>query len=255
MIGVGIDAGSLLTKIAVLKDDELIGNDVFDTSGWTSAEVEKRLTRLLDSLSIRRSEVCGIVATGSGAELIKCADTQDDNVSSFSAAAAYFVQESEKVIDIGGQSITTAILDEEGTVVNFIKNDKCASGSGRFLEVMSAALGVGIQEIDDMSSRATKIVPISNQCGVFAESEVITYVNSGEAPENIVAGLCEAVANIVAAQARKIGGTGPYTLTGGVVRINRVINRITEKINAAYIPFPFDPMLASAIGAAMLAID
>ncbi len=255
MIGVGVDVGSLLTKVVVLKDDELVGHDVFETTGWISTEIDKKLTRLLDSLSICRSEVCGIVATGSGAELVKCADAQDDDVSSFAAAAAYFVQESQKVIDIGGQSITTVVLDEDGAVANFMKNDKCASGSGRFLEVMSAAVGVKVQEIDAVSLKATRVVPISNQCGVFAESEVITHVNSGEKPENIVAGLCEAVANIVAAQARKIGRDCTYTMTGGVVRLNRVVERLTTKIGGNYVPFPYDPVLATAIGAAMLAID
>jgi predicted CoA-substrate-specific enzyme activase len=174
-------------------------------------------------------------------------------VTCVAAAGAYYLPEINMVVHVGGQSITSILIDEDGDVVNFMRNDKCASGSGRFLEVMSHAVGVGIDDINETVSRANKPVPISSQCGVFAESEVITYVNEGAEPADIVAGLCDAVASIVAAQARKFSDGDRYTLTGGVARIDAVEERIAGKMNGTSYEFPYDPRLAAAIGAALLA--
>jgi predicted CoA-substrate-specific enzyme activase len=157
------------------------------------------------------------------------------------------------VVDVGGQSITSMLLNEDGDVINFMRNDKCASGSGRFLEVMSHAVGVDIDDIDEAARGADHAVSISSQCGVFAESEVITHVNAGEEPADIVAGLCDAVASIVSAQARKFSQGDQYTLTGGVARIEAVAGRISDRMSGTYHEFPHDPRLAACIGAALLA--
>lgn len=134
-----------------------------------------------------------------------------------------------------------------------IETNGCASGSGRFLEVMSGAVGIGVDAIDETAAGARKPVHISSQCGVFAESEVISHVNAGEDAADIVAGLCDAVASIVVAQARKSGVDGKYTLTGGVARIDAISKVISDKLGGTFFPFPHDPRLASAIGAALLA--
>jgi activator of 2-hydroxyglutaryl-CoA dehydratase len=118
---------------------------------------------------------------------------------------------------------------------------------------MSNAVGVGVEDIDSAVKGATKTVPISSQCGVFAESEVITHVNAGEEPADIVAGLCDSVASIVSAQARRFSSGDRYTLTGGVARIAAVSTRVQDKMSGTFQEFPFDPRLAACIGAALLA--
>jgi predicted CoA-substrate-specific enzyme activase len=253
MITMGIDIGNLLSKVVVLDGDDLVASGVMQTTGNVAGEMEQLVSSVLAEAGLERGQVEGSAGTGVGVEMLRDLDFTEDEVTCVAAAGAYYLPEINMVVHVGGQSITSILIDEDGDVVNFMRNDKCASGSGRFLEVMSHAVGVGIDDINETVSRANKPVPISSQCGVFAESEVITYVNEGAEPADIVAGLCDAVASIVAAQARKFSDGDRYTLTGGVARIDAVEERIAGKMNGTSYEFPYDPRLAAAIGAALLA--
>jgi predicted CoA-substrate-specific enzyme activase len=253
MITMGIDIGNLLSKVVVLDGDDLVASGVMQTTGNVAGEMEQLVSSVLAEAGLERGQVEGSAGTGVGVEMLRDLDFTEDEVTCVAAAGAYYLPEINMVVHVGGQSITSILIDEDGDVINFMRNDKCASGSGRFLEVMSHAVGVGIDDINETVSRANKPVPISSQCGVFAESEVITYVNEGAEPADIVAGLCDAVASIVAAQARKFSDGDRYTLTGGVARIDAVEERIAGKMNGTSYEFPYDPRLAAAIGAALLA--
>lgn len=253
MITMGIDIGNLLTKVVVLDGDELVASGTMETTGNVSVEVDGFIDSVLGDAGIGRDRVEVSAGTGSGADLLKGMDFTEDEVTCVAAAGAYLIPEINMIVHVGGQSIASILIDEDGDVVNFMRNDKCASGSGRFLEVMSRAIGVGIDDIDSTVESAGGAVPISSQCGVFAESEVITHVNQGEEPADIVAGLCDAIASIVAAQARKFSNGDKYTLTGGVARIEAVTGRTTEKMGGQFYAFPHDPRLAAALGAALLA--
>ena len=253
MITMGIDVGNLLSKVVVLDDERVLASGIMETTGNVASEIGGLAETVLAEAGISPGQVERTAATGSGAELVDGVDYLEDDVTCAAAAAAYYLPEINMTVDVGGQSITSILIDDDGDVVNFMRNDKCASGSGRFLEVMSNAVGVSIDDIDETVARAGKAVPISSQCGVFAESEVITHVNEGEEPADIVAGLCEAVANIVAAQARRFSDGDRYTLTGGVARIDSVARLITDKLSGRFYLFPHDPRLAAALGAALLA--
>lgn len=253
MITVGIDIGNLLSKVVVLDGDAILASGIMLTTGNASSEIGGLVSRVLDDAGIARSHVGAFASTGSGADLAGDDCVVADEITCVAAAGAYFLAEINMVVDVGGQSITAVLIDEDGDVVNFMRNDKCASGSGRFLEVMSNAVGVDIDDIDETASGAKSPVSISSQCGVFAESEVITHVNAGENPADIVAGLCDSVASIVSAQARRFGSGDHYTLTGGVARIGAVAERINDRMDGTYYEFPHDPRLAACIGAALLA--
>ena len=253
MITMGIDVGNLLSKVVILNGDSLLSSGIIETTGNIASEIDGLAASVLSDSGLGREKVEGAAGTGSGAKLLKDVDFCEDEVSCVGAAAGYLLPEISMAVDIGGQSITAILLDEEGEVMNFMRNDKCASGSGRFLEVMSGAVGIGVDGIDETAAGAKKPVHISSQCGVFAESEVISHVNAGEDAADIVAGLCDAVASIVVAQARKFGVDEKYTLTGGVARIDSITRVIREKLGGTYYQFPHDPRLASAVGAALLA--
>jgi predicted CoA-substrate-specific enzyme activase len=248
----GIDVGNVLSKVVMLDSDRLVASGIMDTTGNVASEIEGLVGSVLTEAGLDLGRVGASAGTGSGAALLDGTDFREDEVTCVAAAAAYLLPEINMVVDIGGQSIASILIDEDGDVVNFMRNDKCASGSGRFLEVMSNAIGIGIDEIDGTVAEAKKAVSISSQCGVFAESEVITHLNAGEEPTDIVAGLCDAVASIVAAQARRFSAGDKYTLTGGVARIESVARGVREKLGGTYYRFPQDPMLAAAIGAALL---
>lgn len=249
----GCDIGSLFSKAVIIEGDRLAAAKVIETTGNIAAEIENLVHDVCREAGSDIDSLDGIVGTGSGAEFCEDADFLEDEISCIAWAARCYLPDMELVVDIGGQSITSLLLDEEGDVIDFMRNDKCASGSGRFLEVMSNAVGIPITSIDEAASQATKRVPIGSQCGVFVESEVITHVNNGEKPQDIVAGLCDAAARIVTSQARRFGMGSRYTFTGGVAKVKTVVDLIQKRLDGEYQPFPLDTQLTAAIGAALLA--
>ena len=252
MITMGCDIGSLYTKAVILDEDRLVASKIVPTTGNIADQILPFLDSVLAEAKLDKTQIEALVGTGSGADLIPGTVFCEDEVNCVGAATSYYIPELSLAIGIGGQHITSMLLDEDGIVTNLMRNDKCASGSGRFLEVMSAKLELSIDDFDAIVKTSRSPVEISNQCGVFAESEVITHVNAGENTADILAGVCMSVANIVVAQGRKFARANRYTLAGGVARIESVNQIIQSKLNGDYHPFPFDPMLAAAIGAALL---
>jgi predicted CoA-substrate-specific enzyme activase len=252
MISLGCDIGSLFAKAVILDGDKLLAGRVLRTTGNIADEINGLVRAVIQEAGLKRDRVACLVGTGNGADLVPGADGVEDVVSCVGAASGYYLPEIQLCIDVGGQSTTALLLNPEGEVADFMRNDKCAAGSGRFLEVMSEKLKIGLAEIDRTVARSQNHIEISNQCGVFAESEVITHLNNGEPVPDIIAGVCASVARMVTAQGRRFGTAEHYTLTGGVAKIQTVARIIQEKLGGTFHPFPSDPQLAAAIGAALL---
>lgn len=255
MITLGCDIGSLFAKAVLLDGERLRASQVIATTGTIAELVPGLIEATLQQAGIERDALEGIAATGRGGELVEAADFAEEEMLCVGVAVRQLLPPVGRVVEIGGQSISALQLDQEGDLLDFVRNDKCASGSGRFLEVMSEALGVPMSELDAHAARASREAPLSSQCGVFVESEVITHLNAGEAPENVAAGLCDAVARIVVSQAKRVSEEGPFTLTGGVARLRGVTERVYRRLGGDYRPFPADPQLAAALGAALLAAE
>ena len=251
----GLDVGSLFTKAVVIEDGELRAAEVIETTGNVAEEVESLLDAVLAAAGAGREGLAGVGVTGRGADLVDCGDVRRDDVSCLCEAVSRLVPEASLVLDIGGQSMTSILMDGDGGVVDFMRNDKCASGSGKFLAVMGGALGFDVVELDGVAARSTRRVPVSSQCGVFVESELITHVNEGVEAADIMAGICDSVARMVVSQALKFGFQDDYTFTGGVAKLESVIGPAREKIRGEFHAFPYDPQLACAIGAALSAAD
>lgn len=249
----GLDIGSLFSKAVVVEDDEVLSSAMIETTGKIDEEVIGLIDDVLSREGMTREDLNGVGLTGRGAKLSKVGVVRRDDISCVGKAVNRLVPEASMVLEIGGQSITAILLDEEGGITDFMRNDKCAAGSGKFLEVMGAALGVKIAEMDEFAGRAVKQVPVSSQCGVFVESELVTHVNEGEDPADIMAGICESVAKIVISQALKFGFQDDYTITGGVGKLESVTGRASRRIRGTYHEFPYDPQFAGAIGAALFA--
>mgnify|MGYP006294083717 FL=1 len=142
MICLGVDMGSLFCKAVVLDDDELRAAKTISTTGNIASEINGRVDTVISDAGVSRDKVDALVGTGKGSDLLKDADYVEDDINCVGVAAGYYLPDIRLVIDVGGQSITSILLDEEGDVINFMRNDKCASGSGRFLEVMADKLGL-----------------------------------------------------------------------------------------------------------------
>ncbi|HPZ65278.1 MAG: acyl-CoA dehydratase activase [Dethiobacteria bacterium] len=252
MITLGLDIGSIFTKGLLLEGDRIRGFLLRETTGNIGSELEEMIEQLLSQSGLVRENIAAIVATGQGEDLYKGADYGEDDFVCVAAATRHLLPEVGLTIDIGGQSITTILSGPQGEVLNYMRNDKCASGSGRFIEVLGAALGVPMEEIDAVAGRSQKKIAVSTQCAVFAESEVISYVNRGESIPDLVAGVCDSVARMVISQVLRIGPVDHYTVTGGVARFQSIVEKLEERLNGRYHPFPIDPQLAAVYGAALL---
>lgn len=252
MITIGIDVGSLFTKAVLLNDDRVLATALRDTSGDFAAENTAMIKLLLDKGGVLIKDVKAVISTGQGEELVEEADFLEDGLACLAAATRFFLPATELTLEIGGQSITGVLSTPEGDVVNYMRNDKCASGTGRFIEVIGSALGVKMEQFDYTVSMAANKVTVSTQCAVFAESEIISHVNSGEAVADIIAGVCESTAGIIISQALRFGPVENYTVTGGVALFKSITRILEEKLPGTYQLFPIDPRYAAAYGAALL---
>ncbi|AAB89296.1 BadF/BadG/BcrA/BcrD ATPase family protein [Archaeoglobus fulgidus] len=251
MIAAGIDIGSLTAKCALMRDGKLIAYKVIKVSPNLEETAERVFQETLKAAGIGREEVERIVATGYGRNKVGFADKKVTEISCHARGAIYFIPTARTVVDIGGQD-SKVIAIENGKVAEFVMNDKCAAGTGRFLEVMAAALNLKVEELGDVAERATKATKISSTCTVFAESEVISHLASGEKVEDIVAGIHEAIASRIAAMARRVKIEPDIVLTGGVAK-NKAMKKALEKEFGMEVKTPPEPQIVGAVGAALLA--
>lgn len=252
MITVGIDVGSITTKGAILDGDRLMGVSLRNTGFQAGRTGLALYEALLSENSVSSSEVQGVIATGYGRKNIQFADRSVTEITCHGFGAHLLDAEVRTIIDIGGQDSKVIALDDSGKVADFVMNDKCAAGTGRFIEVMAGALEVSLDRFGQLSRSADQPATISSLCTVFAESEVISLIAQGETRENIVAGIHEAIARRVAAMATRVGMQPPVMMTGGVAKNAGVVNALEKRLGQPIRVLPL-AQVTGAIGAALLA--
>jgi predicted CoA-substrate-specific enzyme activase len=252
MITAGIDIGSITSKAAVLDDDRICGTKVIFT-GYNAAKAGERvLEELLSELGLSRSGLGKVVSTGYGRNAVSFADKAITEITCHGAGAHFIDPEVRFIIDVGGQDSKVIRIQDSGKVVDFAMNDKCAAGTGRFLEVMARALEMDLSGFGDIYRKADAPSRISSICTVFAESEVISLISKGESRENIIAGIHESVASRIAAMARRVGITRPVMMTGGVAHNRGAVSALEKKLETG-IRVSEHAQTNGAIGAARLA--
>lgn len=249
----GCDAGSTYTKCVII-----------DENGKILAAVTKRsrinpVLSAKDALDEAVSQVDGLnsaeeltylIGTGYGRNKVPFAD---ENISEISchAMGVHVTDPSVKaIIDIGGQDVKGIAIDTDGTVLNFAMNDKCAAGTGRFFESMARAFEMSLNEFSNLSLTAKNVIPITAQCAVFAESEVISLVGEGKPMEEIAAGIQLSVAKRCFVMAKKAGAADSVTLTGGCAKNEGLKKAIEKVLKINVVDLPTDPQLMGALGAA-----
>jgi predicted CoA-substrate-specific enzyme activase len=195
-----------------------------------------------------------VVATGYGRDHIAGGNASVTEITCHARGAHHLLPEARTIIDIGGQDSKVIRLDENGRVVNFVMNDKCAAGTGRFLELMARTLEMTLPEMSEKGRRWNKTVTISSMCTVFAESEVVSLIAGNTDPADIIHGLNMAVANKTAALVMRLGGQPAYVMTGGVAMNRGVVEALEDKLKAEII-VPREAQLCGALGAALFALD
>ncbi len=254
MYTAGIDIGSISTKAVIMRNGQLLASRVMLT-GYNAENAGKTVfDAVLDDLQISASAITRIVATGYGRKSLAMADKSITEIMCHATGARYLNPLIRSIIDIGGQDSKAILLDDHGKVANFAMNDKCAAGTGRFLEVMARAMEVDLDEFGRMSLKADLPARISSLCTVFAESEIISLIAKGEKRENIIAGIHESICVRVLAMANRIGIKSPVMMTGGVAK-NIGVVRAFEKAIGSPIEVSDYAQVNGAIGAALLAQD
>jgi len=251
----GIDIGSSSSKAAILnRDKELLSHAVVNLGAGTSGSVDV-LQQALDTAGIEEKEIQYIVATGYGRISYKKADKQMTEISCHAKGVTFLMGANvSTVIDIGGQDAKVIRIAKNGNVKNFVMNEKCAAGTGRFLEVMARVLGCKIDQLSELAEKATQDIPISSVCTVFAESEVISRLASGEAIEDVAKGALAAVAKRIAGMSNRVGYEPPIVMTGGVALNETMVRLIGEELDEVIIAAPYTQSIG-AIGAAVYAYE
>ena len=253
MICAGIDAGSRAIKVVLLDTDtvEVVASGTVDQGIEQETLALQLFETLLEDAGINRSAVSNIVATGYGRNIVGFADTTITEITCHARGVRHLIPDAMTIIEIGGQDSKLIRLNTKGSVQDFAMNDRCAAGTGRFLEVVAARLGVQLEQLGDIAARSRRPAAISSMCVVFAETEIIGLLAAGALPEDIVAGVQAAIASRASAMAGRRLDT-PAIFTGGVALIPGMEAALQSALGRPVTVAP-DPMMTGALGAAILA--
>ncbi|MDR1292295.1 MAG: acyl-CoA dehydratase activase [Clostridiales Family XIII bacterium] len=257
----GVDSGSTSTNAVVIDADaEIVASSTVPTGADSAAAARMALSEALAEAHSTEGELAAIVATGYGRVSVPFAAQDVTEITCHAKGAHRLAPGARTVIDIGGQDSKVIRLSPDGSVTEFSMNDKCAAGTGRFLELMAATLGMDMDEMARAGLRPGETVDISSMCAVFAESEVISLIARGKSIEDIVWGVDLAIAGRVASMATRLGAEAPYVMTGGVANNAGVVKALGEKLRERSgrhggLTVPGSPQICGALGAALIARD
>jgi benzoyl-CoA reductase subunit A len=272
MLTMGLDIGSRSAKCVILEDGALLTYGKIETGpdsartayAAVDAAVHRRSERWgeyrlqlpdvsTDDLTI--GDMACIVATGYGRAVVPFAHASITEISCHGRGAHWFVPGVSTILDMGGQDCKAIRVNERGEVTNFVMNDKCAGGTGRFMEIIAEVLKIPLFEIGELSLSSTREIPFSKTCAVYAKSEAVAFMRQGMGKADILAGLHESISKRVLGLLRAVGIRDKFVITGGIAKNVGVVTRIGAKIGGIAIHIPPEPMIAGAVGAALFAFD
>ncbi|MBI4267215.1 MAG: 2-hydroxyglutaryl-CoA dehydratase [Chloroflexi bacterium] len=247
----GIDLGSTMTKTVIVDNDEEIRATVaYHTGAEHRRMANKVMEETIKQAGLTFDDISYVVATGYGRINVPFADRQITELTCHARGVARFFPNARLAIDIGGQD-AKGLKINNGKLVDFVMNDKCAAGTGRFLEVLAETLGIAVRDLGELSLKSTKKIPVSSICTLFAQQEVITYLSQNAALEDVVAGLHDAIASRVTRMVRRLKIEPDVVFTGGVAKNIGVVKALEENVGCK-INVPAEPLLTGALGAALL---
>jgi len=248
----GVDVGSTASKCVILKNGkEIVGKSLVGVGIGTSGP-ERAISQVLNETGMKREDMACVLATGYGRNmLMDFADRQMSELSCHARGANFLFPNVHTVIDIGGQDVKVMHI-ENGNMINFQMNDKCAAGTGRFLDVMARTLEVNVDDLEKLGSQSTKDVSISSTCTVFAESEVISQLAAGSDKCDVIHGIHRAVAARVVGLAHRVGLQDDIVMTGGVAQNKDIVKSLEEALGKKVHTTPMTQYVG-ALGAALFA--
>jgi len=258
LIVAGVDIGSLTGKVVLLKFNsapEIVASSVVPSTISPQKTSKRAMDLVLKKSRLVRDDIEYIVGTGYGRIRIPFANKNFSEIACHGRGAHHFLPNVRTIVDIGGQDSKVIKIDGTGKLLDFAMNDKCAAGTGRFLEIMANALEMDIEELGPLSLKSKKPALITSQCSVFAESEVISLVAEGKNVIDIVAGIHQSIASRIISLINRVGLEQDLTMTGGVAKNIGVRKALEGKLGVEIKQLPVDPQLMGAMGAALIAMD
>jgi predicted CoA-substrate-specific enzyme activase len=248
----GIDIGSTMTKVVIINKG-IISSVIGPTGPEQRRLANKVMEKALNKADLAFESLNYIVATGYGRINVPFADKQVTEITCHAKGVANLFPEAKTVIDIGGQD-SKGIKINNGRPIDFVMNDKCAAGSGRFLEITADALGINIEEMGELALQSENPAQISNICTVFAEQEVVNKLAEGIPLRDLVAGVLESLASRVSRMVKRLNVEEAVVITGGVAKNAGLVKSLSDKLGC-HVSVPSEPLLTGAVGAAILGKD
>ena len=232
----------------------MIAGIVLPTGAGAAVGAERALEEALKEAGLHREDIDALVTTGYGRTAIQAGDKSITEITCHAKGAHHLDPDVRTVVDIGGQDSKVIRIDENGAVENFVMNDKCAAGTGRFLEMMARTMEMDLDDMSETGLTYKEDITISSMCTVFAESEVVSLIAQNKETDDIVHGLNKAVATKTAALAKRVGGQEKYMMTGGVSKNKGLVKTLEEKLGTSLVIHK-DAQLCGALGAALFALE
>ena len=255
MYVLGIDSGSTSTNAVIMDQDrKMKAFSVVRTGAKSGESAEKVLGDVLEKAGLSREDISWIVSTGYGRVSIPFADENVTEISCHGKGAHYFNPQIRTILDIGGQDSKAIKLSENGEVKDFVMNDKCAAGTGRFLEMIARTLEVSLDELGAIALTSTEEIEITSMCSVFAESEVISLIANNKEKNDISNGVCNAIAGKAYGLLRRVGLEPGFMMTGGVAKNPGVVRAVEKKLGEK-LYICEEPEIVGATGAALYALE
>ena len=254
MITAGVDIGSATSKAVLLNGDEVVCHSLIATGAESANSARRVMDEALQESKLSADDIGYIVATGYGRVIVPFAHETITELTCHARGANWLFPSARTILDMGGQDCKAIRCDEEGRLENFAMNDKCAAGTGRFLELMARVLGLSLDELGEVSLEATSEVMINSTCAVFAKSEVTSLIQEGKARADVLAGLHSAIAARVYNLLRGVGVEPDLVITGGIGKNVGVVRKIEERVGLKAL-LPEEPQIVGALGAALIARD
>lgn len=254
MVVAGIDIGANTVKVCIIKDGDIVGKAIVPTELDRLQSAKNAMRVALDNASwdYKKHPIHYLVATGAGRKAINFADSESTVVACDAKGIICLNPEIRTVIDIGADEARAIKCDERGKVLDFALNEKCAAGSGAFVEAMSRAMEVPLQEFSDLSFKSQKSIPINAQCVIFAESEVVSLVHEETDREDICKAVHDAIADRIASMARRVRIQEKVALIGGVAHNKGFLHSLEQELKLSFY-VPDEPEYVGALGAAIIA--
>jgi predicted CoA-substrate-specific enzyme activase len=249
----GCDLGAVTARVVIIEGDAIVSSETMPYKKLPVQAAVEAFERALSKADLSQDRIDYCVATGFGKKAVPYADGDSAEVVCLNRAFRLLNADVRTVIDAGGQSMRAINFSQKGKVLDSTVNEKCAAGTGRFIEVMAKALELPLEEVSDLVFESKDPVTITSQCGVFAESEVITYVNEGRDRADIVAGIARSVAAKVSSLVRRISLEEKVAMVGGVALNAGVRKFVEEELAVKLAVLEADPQVYGALGAALVA--